>query len=117
MRRRALLTLALLLALPAIANAGLRAQCRQSCFRAIDDCVITGRHLRACKRNVLRRSRQQGLQVCIPSTTTTITTTPTTTTPAFTTTTIPASVCSDPAYPVYCSGFGGACCQIGRAHV
>src|SRR2546422_805750 len=78
--RKPFVILALLLTLPTLADAGLRAKCRRFCGSTISDCVVTtAQRRRACKRQILRRCRREGAQVCAPmasSTTTTTTTLP-----------------------------------------
>ena len=63
------------------AEAGIKLQCRKACLGAIAQCITTtGQRRTVCKRQVLRRCRLEGVQVCAPSTTTTTTSaTPTTT--------------------------------------
>src|SRR5205085_3377066 len=54
----------------------LRRQCRVQCKATIDACVVTGAARRHCRRDTLRRCRQEGLTVCpggvSPTTTTTL---------------------------------------------
>jgi len=49
----------------------LRKECKLSCGGTIDACVTDGGRRRKCKRQTLKRCRQEGLAVCTPSTTTT----------------------------------------------
>lgn len=81
------------------------ALCRRSCKATVTACMVsTGQRRVACKRQILRRCRRAGLQVCgIGGTTTTTTTTTTATT---TTTTAAASVTLrvNNSSPVTCDG-------------
>src|SRR2546425_5172451 len=48
-------------------RSGLRAKCRRFCGSTISDCVVTtAQRRRACKRQILRRCRREGAQVCAP---------------------------------------------------
>lgn len=65
------------------AAAGRTAQCRAACADAVETCVATGRRPRACRRQLVRRCRRRGPQVCAvaaPTTSTTVVTATTVTT-------------------------------------
>ena len=93
---RILLAVAVVMILAPDGNAkSLRRQCRIQCRDEITACVAAGGKRRRCRRQILRRCRQEGLTICLPagspapSTTTTTQAggTSTTTTPAGGTTT------------------------------
>jgi hypothetical protein len=88
----------LLVSSPPTDGASLIKQCRRQCRDEITNCVIsTGQRRRACKKQILRRCKFEGLQTCLPPPATTSTTllpiiSPTTTTSlTTTTTTLPTS--------------------------
>jgi hypothetical protein len=90
MRRLGLLMLisAATLLVPAAAQAGAAAKCRKACKPFVAECrLTTGQSKRACKKQYIPACRQQGLQVC----STTATTSPTSPGPSTTSTTVPSS--------------------------
>jgi len=102
--RKPFVILALLLTLPTLADAGLRGKCRRFCGSTISDCVVTtAQRRRACKRQILRRCRREGVQVCAPMASSTTTTTTTTLPP-------PCDITSE----FTC---GGGTCPTGQACV
>ncbi|HXJ36534.1 MAG TPA: hypothetical protein VMS22_21060 [Candidatus Eisenbacteria bacterium] len=65
-------------------------QCKRSCGSAISACVAEGGRRKKCKKQTLKRCRQEGIAVCEPSSTTTLpggSTTTTTVSPGGTTST------------------------------
>jgi plastocyanin len=72
MRTPAALVLLLLFVLPA-SGTPLRRLCQRQCKEEITSCVHTGHRRPRCRRDTLRRCRQEGIAVCAapPSTTTT----------------------------------------------
>ena len=83
----ALISVATLL-IPAAALAGAAAKCRKACKPFVAECRLTsGQSKRACKKQYIPACKQQGLQVC----STTATTSPTSPGPTTTSTTVPSS--------------------------
>lgn len=99
MRTRSLngltISLLVLLLLPLSADAvSLRKQCRRECNDEINACVASGQRRRACKKQLIRRCKFEGLSVCLPPiiVPTTTSTTTTATLPPTTSTTLPCDL-------------------------
>jgi hypothetical protein len=68
---RTLIGLAVMLAVlapPRPGTAGLAKSCRKLCKPMVATCVAGGERRRACRRSILARCRQEGLQVCSATT-------------------------------------------------
>ena len=111
------MTLVVVVALPAVAGAESRAVCVQSCAARIAECASAcgtfGALDKACKKEVIKRCKREGVGTCLPPTTTTTLalggTTSTTTGGGIstTTTTMPLSLCDQYCNLVLANCTGG----------